>query len=90
VFLGLGNALFSVVLFRSGYVPRAVAAWGVFANIVLASFLLLVLIVPSADDSPVVSIGRYVPVFFFEVITGALLLFRGARAPVRAEPALAA
>jgi hypothetical protein len=86
VFLGLGNGLFSVLLFRSGYVPRALAAWGVFANIVLVSFLLLVLVVPSAEESPVVSIGRYVPVFLFEVIAGALLLFRGARAPVRDEP----
>lgn len=90
VFLGLGNALFSYVLFRSGYIPRALAGWGVFANVVLAAFTLTVLIAPGTENAPVVAVGRYVPVFLFEVITGGWLLISGVRMPANAEsPAVA-
>src|SRR5215469_709790 len=36
VFLGLGSAVLAYVLFRSRYVPRVLAGWGVFASMLLA------------------------------------------------------
>jgi hypothetical protein len=48
---GLGTAVFSYVLFKSNYVPRALAAWGVFANLVLATFTLAIIIFGSGTGS---------------------------------------
>lgn len=90
VLLGLGNAVFAYLLLRSRYVPTALAAWGVFANIVLATFTMAILIFPSAQDTAVIASGRYLPVFFFEVLLGGWLLTKDVRLPRTAEPATAA
>jgi hypothetical protein len=87
VLLGLGSAVFSYLLFKSRYVPRALAAWGVFANVVLATFTMVVMMFPGAEDTVAIASGRFVPVFFFEVILGGWLLFKGVRLPQAAEPA---
>jgi hypothetical protein len=89
ILLGLGNAVFSYVLVKSRYVPRALAAWGLFANVVLATFTLAVIAFPGAEDAAAIASGRFVPVFFFEVILGGWLLFTGVRLPRAAEPAVA-
>jgi len=86
VLLGLGNAVFAYLLLKSRYVPRALAAWGVFANIVLATFTLALLIFPGAEDTAAIASGRFVPVFFFEVILGIWLLTKGVRLPRTAVP----
>src|SRR5207245_4081401 len=36
LFLGLGSALFSYLWLRSRYIPRVLAAWGIFSSLVLA------------------------------------------------------
>lgn len=77
VFLGLGSAVFSYLLFRSGYVPRPLAAWGMFASAVLAAGSLLLVVVPESDS--IVDPALYVPMFIFEVTTGLWLLIRGVR-----------
>ncbi len=79
VLLGLGNAVFAYLLYKSRYVPRALAGWGVFANIVLAAFTLAIIVFPGAEDTAAIASGRYVPVFFFEVILGGWLVARGVR-----------
>jgi hypothetical protein len=79
VLLGLGSAVFSYLLFKSRYVPRALAAWGVFANVVLAAFTMVVMMFPGSEDTVAIASGRFVPVFFFEVILGGWLLVRGVR-----------
>jgi hypothetical protein len=82
IYLGLGSAVVSYVLFKSNYVPRVLAGWGVFANLVLTTFTLAVIIFPGAEDTPVIATGRFLPVFFFEVIAGVWLVVKGVRAPV--------
>jgi hypothetical protein len=91
VYLGLGSLVFSYLLLKSDYVPRALAAWGVFANAVLATFTLTIIIFPGAEDTAVVAVGRFVPVFFFEVGLGIWLLVKGVRvnAAPKTEPARA-
>jgi hypothetical protein len=88
ILLGLGNAVFSYLLFKSRYVPKALAAWGMFANAVLATFTVAILVFPGAEDMTAIAIGRYLPVFFFEVILGGWLLVKGVRLSQAAEPAL--
>jgi hypothetical protein len=87
IFLGLGGAVFSYVWFKSSYIPRALAALGMFAYIVMTAFTLAIIVFPGAEDAAAVAAGRFVPAFFFEVIMGAWLLFKGVRAPVAAEAA---
>jgi hypothetical protein len=87
IFLGLGSIVISYLLLKSNYIPKALAGWGVFANVVLATFTLAVIAFPGAEDTPVIADGRFVPVFFFEVITGVWLLVKGVRVPATAEPA---
>jgi hypothetical protein len=64
VFLGLGSAVFSYLLFRSKYIPRLFGAFGMFAF---------------PDATPIVNPALFVPMFLFEVGTGLWLLIRGVR-----------
>jgi hypothetical protein len=81
ILLGLGNTVFSYLLLKSRYAPKTLAAWGVFANLVLATVTLAVIAFPGTEDTPALAVGRFVPVFFFEVILGGWLLFKGVRLP---------
>jgi hypothetical protein len=58
-----------------------------FANLLLATCTLAIIIFPSAENMALVQTGRFVPVFFFEVITGVWLLVKGVRELAAAEPA---
>ncbi|KAB2339662.1 DUF4386 domain-containing protein [Actinomadura rudentiformis] len=89
IYIGLGSAVFSYLLLKSNYVPRALAVLGVFANVVLTTFTLALIVFPGAEDAAVVAIGRFVPVFFFEVGLGFWLLLKGARVSTAIEPARA-
>jgi len=74
--LGVGSAIFALLLFRSGYVPKILAAWGVFASILLASYSFGVVISPDTSDYFYVGM---LPMFIYEVSLGFWLLFgRGA------------
>ncbi|MEJ3745356.1 DUF4386 domain-containing protein [Actinomycetes bacterium KLBMP 9797] len=64
-FLGLGSAVFSYLLFRSGYVPRLLAGWGVFASAALTVGSVLMIAVP--ETAPIVNPALFVPIFIFEV-----------------------
>lgn len=75
VFLGLGSAAFALLWFRSGYVPRLLAGWGVFASLLLAAGPAANLIVPGAVPMP----AYMGPMFFYEVPLGLWLLVRGLR-----------
>lgn len=77
VFLGLGSMVFSYLLFKSRYVPRPLAALGVFASAALAGGSLVTIAFPEA--TPVVNPALFVPMFIFEVGTGLWLLIRGVR-----------
>ena len=61
VFLGLGSVVFSYLLLRSRYVPRWLAAWGIFASSVLAGGSLVTIAFPEA--TPFVNPALFVPMF---------------------------
>ena len=85
VFLGLGSALLAFVLYKSRYVPRLLAGWGVFASLLLAAGSLAVILRP--DFAGAASMTYMVPMFFYEVPLGLWFLIRGVRVPERAAPA---
>jgi hypothetical protein len=86
IFLGLGSAVFCYVLFKSNYVPLALAGWGVFSYLSPATLSLAIIIFPNAEGTLVITLMRYLPVFFFEVIAGGWLLFKGVRASAPETP----
>ena len=93
VFFALGSAVFSYLFFKSRYIPRPLAAWGVFSSLLVLLPVFALILVPSFGD-----IGWGVPgwrpprwqgpIMLFEVATGLWLLVKGVRPPGGAEPAV--
>jgi hypothetical protein len=79
VFWGLGSAVFAYLWFKSRYIPRGLAAWGIFASLVLAIGILLLMVFPGLTS--VVGPAYWAPLFIFEVTLGVLLLVKGIRVP---------
>ena len=82
VFLGLGSTVFAYLLFKSGYVPRALAGWGIFASLALAIGSLVMILFPWFGAA---SMTYMVPMFFYEVPLGLWFLVKGVRAPTTTE-----
>jgi hypothetical protein len=78
VFLGLGSTLFSYLWLKSRYIPRALAAWGIFASLVLAIVTLAMMVFPALGT---VGLTYMAPMFFYEVGMGLWLLVKGLRVP---------
>jgi hypothetical protein len=76
VLLGLGQAVFAVAWWRSRYIPRALAGWGVVASLLLAAGPVINLLSPGV--APLMAF--MVPMFFYEVSLGLWLILRGLRA----------
>jgi hypothetical protein len=78
VFLGLGSTVFSYLWLKSGYIPRGLAAWGIFSSLVLALGTLAIMVFPGLG---VVGLTYMAPMFFYEVGLGLWLLIKGLRVP---------
>jgi hypothetical protein len=76
VFLGLGSAVFGYLWFKSRYVPRALAAWGIFASLVMALVTLAIMVFPALG---VLGLSYMAPMAIFEVGMGFWLLVKGLR-----------
>jgi hypothetical protein len=85
VFLGLGSTVFAYLWHRSRYIPRPLAAWGVFASALFVPCALGIILFP--DLAKIVMPAYWAPLGIFEVTMGFLLLIRGLRSPAVAEPA---
>jgi hypothetical protein len=79
VFLGVGSTIFAYLLFKSRYVPRVLAGWGIVASILLAGGSLGVILSSWFADH--LSMAFMVPMFFYEVPLGVWLLTKGLRLP---------
>lgn len=77
VFLGLGQAVFAWLWFRSRYIPRALAVLGMGASLALALIPLTALARPEIGQA--VGIAYMAPMFLYEVALGLLLVTRGLR-----------
>ena len=80
VFFGLGSAVFAYLWFKSHYIPRLLAAWGVFSAVVVAVVTLVIMVFPTLGDA--VFPFHFVPVFIFELTMGFWLLIKGIRPPL--------
>ena len=79
IFLGLGSAVFAYLLLRSRYIPRILAAWGVFASLLLATYNLVIIAFPGFVETLMyVSLA---PMGIYEITLGFWLLIRGAKIP---------
>ena len=72
--LGLGSAVFAYLFLRSHFVPRALAAWGIFASLLLATYSFGVVLFPATRDF---FYAAMVPMFLYEVGLGFWLLVKG-------------
>ncbi|MBI1731230.1 MAG: DUF4386 domain-containing protein [Gammaproteobacteria bacterium] len=75
VLFGLGSLVFAYLWFQSRYIPRALAAWGIFASLLVAIITMAIMVFPALG--PVVIPAYYAPIFIFEVTLGFWLVIRG-------------
>jgi len=88
LFYGLTSAACAYLFFKSRYLPKALAAFGVVASAWAAVCTLAFIISPAF--AKVVNLWWFdTPLGIFEIATGFWLLFKGLRTPRRAEPAQA-
>ena len=85
VFLGAGSTIFAYLLFRSRYVPRLLAGWGIFASALLALGSLATLLSPWFAAHA--AMASMVPMFFYEVPLGLWLLVKGVQVPAASSNA---
>lgn len=75
--LGLGSAVFAYLFFRSRFVPRPMAAWGIFSSLLLALYSFGIVLSPATTDF---FYAAMIPMFIYEVSLGLWLLFKGVNA----------
>ena len=80
VLTGLGSAVFAHLLMRSGYVPKLLGGWGIFASLLLSGYAVADIVYP-----PLVAAWFIwmIPMFFWEVGAGLWLLVKGAGSGTR-------
>jgi hypothetical protein len=79
IFCGLGTAAFSYLWFKSRYIPRALAAWGIFSALLLSTGGLIIMIFPRVGSA--LGLSYMMPMGIYEVGLGLWLIFRGLQAP---------
>jgi hypothetical protein len=84
VFLGLGSTVFCYLWFKSNYIPRALAALGVFGSLLTAAGSFAIIIFPNL--AKIVGLTYMMPLGVFEVTMGFWLLLKGLRPSGIVEP----
>ena len=74
VFLGFGSTVFSYLWLKSRYIPKALAAWGIFSSLVLAIVTLAIMVFPRLEA---LRLSYMMPLGVFEVGLGLWLLIKG-------------
>ena len=77
VFTGLGSTVFAYLLLRSRYIPRILAAWGVFASLLFATYNLVIIVFPGAGET--LMYISFAPMGIYEIGMGLWLLLKGAK-----------
>ncbi len=79
IFLGSGSTIFNYLLFKSRYIPKALAAWGIFASLLLLMSQFAIIIFP--DVEKIIIPACYGPIAIDEIALGFWLLIKGANIP---------
>ena len=74
VFLGLDMMVFSYLLFKSRYIPRILAGFGIFSFALIFIHALMFILAPEHAAMPINQIIFYAPSGLFEIIIGIWLL----------------
>jgi len=83
VFLGFGSAVFSYLWWKSRYIPRLLAGWGVFASLIMALMSLAIIVLPALAK---LGLTYMLPMGLYEFGLGFWLLIKGIQVPPRAVP----
>lgn len=83
VLLGLGSAVYAYLLLKSRYVPKVLAALGIFSSLLLALGTLAIMVFPDLDA---IGMAYMMPMGLYEVGLGLWLLVKGIRAPSAQNP----
>jgi hypothetical protein len=75
VFIGLGATIFCYLLFKSKYIPRILAAWGIFTYLSMLSLALVSILFPS--HPVMLEFVLYGTGELFELTLGFWLVFKG-------------
>src|ERR1700730_15773818 len=78
LFLVLGSAVFSYLWWKSRYIPRVFAGWGIFASSVMALMSLALIVFP---DLAAMGMTYMMPMGLYEFGLGFWLLVKGIKAP---------
>lgn len=89
MFLGIASVVFLYLLFRSRYVPRALAAFGVLSYALLFFYDLTLVIAPAYAAIAAIQVVGWGPSVLFELMIGPWLLIKGVAAQPSAHPASA-
>ena len=79
IFLGLGSTVFNYLLFKSRYIPKVLAAWGIFSSLLLLISQFAIVIFPEVEKTIIPAC--YGPIAIDEIALGFWLLFKGATIP---------
>ena len=79
IFLGLGSTIFNYLLFKSRYIPKALAVWGIFSSLLLLTSQFAIIIFP--DLEKIIIPACFGPIAIDEIALGFWLLFKGANIP---------
>ena len=77
VFLGLDMIVFSYLFFKSKYIPKILAGFGILSFALIFIHALMYIIAPEYAMMPINQIIFWVPSGLFEIIIGIWLLSKG-------------
>ena len=81
LFFGLGSTLFCYLWFKSRFVPRVLAGFGIFASLVPAIVPLSTVLLAALADAPLRRARAGIPIAIFEAAIGLWLLIKGIQQP---------
>ena len=75
MFIGVGGTLFCYLLFKSKYVPKILAAWGIFTYLSMLILALTSILIPNISETT--KMVFYAPGGLYEISIGLWLLIKG-------------
>ncbi len=79
IFLGLGSTVFNYLFLKSRYIPRILAAWGIFSSLLLLASQFAIIVFPELEKAIIPAC--FGPIVIDEIALGCWLLFKGVTIP---------
>jgi hypothetical protein len=74
IFIGVGGTIFCYLFYKSGYIPKLLAAWGILTYLIMLLLSFTSILTPISDS---VKLVFYAPGGLFEIFLGFWLLIKG-------------